>query len=153
MHNFLQYADFKKAQSNADLEIDRLISMAYLTRNQGDAINTEMLNNFFKSDLYKRIENAKIVTREKSFMIKISELNLSSNFGDKYKNTDGMLHGIIDLIIEEDDGLVLVDYKTDYVNSPQELINRYSKQLELYKESLEAITKKELKIPIFIHSS
>ncbi|NLP26466.1 MAG: helicase-exonuclease AddAB subunit AddA [Clostridiales bacterium] len=145
LHNFLQYADFKKAQSNADLEIERLISMAYLTRKQGDAINKEMLNNFFKSDLYKRIENAKIVTREKSFMIKISELNLSSNFGDKYKNTDGMLHGIIDLIIEEDDGLVLVDYKTDYVNSPQELINRYSKQLELYKESLEAITKKRVK--------
>lgn len=78
-------------------------------------------------------------------MIKISELNLSNELGEIYKNTDGMLHGIMDLILVEEDGLVLVDYKTDFVKSPQELINLYSKQLELYKKSLEVISGKEVK--------
>ncbi len=145
LHNFLQYADFKNAQTNADMEIERLVSTGYLTKQQGDAINKEMLMSFFNSDLYKRIENAKQVIREKSFMIKISELNLSDEFGEKYKNTDGMLHGIMDLILLEEDGLILVDYKTDYVKSPQELIDLYSKQLELYKKSLELISGNKVK--------
>ncbi len=145
LHSFLQYANFKNAQTNADMEIERLVSTGYLTKQQGNAINNEMLMSFFNSDLYKRIENAKEVIREKSFMIKISELNLSDEFGKKYKNTDGMLHGIMDLILVEEDGLILVDYKTDYVKSPQELIDLYSKQLELYKKSLEVISGNKVK--------
>lgn len=145
LHNFLQYADFKKAQANIDMEIERLISNSYLTRKQGDALNRDAIESFFKSDLFKRVECAKEVIREKNFMIKISELNLSNELGEIYKNTDGMLHGIMDLILVEEDGLVLVDYKTDFVKSPQELINLYSKQLELYKKSLEVISGKEVK--------
>jgi ATP-dependent helicase/nuclease subunit A len=38
---------------------------------------------------------------------------------------------------EEEDGIVLLDYKTDRVDSEEELVVRYEKQLQLYKSAIE----------------
>ena len=43
-----------------------------------------------------------------------------------------LVQGIIDVFWEEEDGIVLLDYKTDRVDNAEELIRRYKKQLELY---------------------
>ena len=48
--------------------------------------------------------------------ISIDELELNDDFGEKYSGTDGMLNGIIDMIIENEDTLILADYKTDRIN-------------------------------------
>ncbi len=51
-----------------------------------------------------------------------------------------MVQGIIDLYFsDEDNKLVLVDYKTDNILSGEELINRYTVQLKYYKKALEEI--------------
>lgn len=60
-----------------------------------------------------------------------------------------LIHGIIDGYFEQEDGLVLFDYKTDRVahlgaDAEEELLKRYSGQLKLYKQALETITKKEV---------
>ena len=39
--------------------------------------------------------------------------------------------------IDEAGKLVLVDYKTDYVQNKEELIEKYKVQLEIYKKALE----------------
>ena len=52
------------------------------------------------------------------------------------------------MYFEEDDEIVLVDYKTDRVNKydgEEVLIKRYEKQLELYKTALERTTGKKVK--------
>ena len=56
-----------------------------------------------------------------------------------------MIQGVIDLYFEEEDGLVLLDYKTDVVNEPQELVRRYATQLRYYRKALEAVTSKTVK--------
>ena len=43
----------------------------------------------------------------------------------------------IDVFFEEDDGIVLLDYKTDRVDEDSQLVLRYEKQLQLYKEAIE----------------
>ena len=48
-----------------------------------------------------------------------------------------MVQGIIDCVIEESDGIVVVDFKTDNVTDEQTLIERYSKQLDLYARACE----------------
>ena len=40
----------------------------------------------------------------------------------------------------EDDGIVLLDYKTDSIESMEALWNRYSTQLDYYQEALERLT-------------
>ena len=68
---------------------------------------------------------------EQPFVIGIPAKDL---FEDESKGEDNILiQGIIDLFFEEDDGIVLVDYKTDRVTKKDGealLIERYSKQLE-----------------------
>ena len=51
-----------------------------------------------------------------------------------------VLQGAVDCVFEENGGLILVDYKTDYVKEEQELKNRYRRQLSLYALALEQTT-------------
>ena len=64
-----------------------------------------------------------------------------------YEEESMMLRGIIDLYFEEDDELVIVDYKTDYITdeNKQDVINRYRKQLDLYADALTKLSGKKVK--------
>ena len=63
-----------------------------------------------------------------------------------------MVQGVIDCFFEEDDEYVLVDYKTDYVPTGakreaaiRKIKENYRKQVEIYSQAIERITKKEVK--------
>ena len=51
----------------------------------------------------------------------------------------------IDVYLEEEDGLVVADYKTDSVTHAQELVNRYQVQLDYYALALEQMTGRRVK--------
>ena len=53
-----------------------------------------------------------------------------------------LVQGVIDLCFMEDDHWVLVDYKTDYYEDPGLLKERYAPQLRIYRQALEAITRR-----------
>ena len=57
------------------------------------------------------------------------------------------MQGIIDVWFEEEDGLVLADYKTDYTIDPsgEELVQKYKTQLEYYRKALSQVTGKPVK--------
>lgn len=48
-----------------------------------------------------------------------------------------IVQGIMDAFFIEEDHIVLVDYKTDFVKSEKQLVDRYRKQMVLYKMALE----------------
>ena len=56
-----------------------------------------------------------------------------------------LIQGIIDVWFEEEDGLVLLDYKTDRVTKGEELREKYRAQLEYYAQALERVTGKRVK--------
>lgn len=58
-----------------------------------------------------------------------------------------LIQGIIDLYLEEEDRLVLLDYKTDAVgkDGEQVLVDRYKAQLDWYQRALEQMTGKNVK--------
>ena len=68
-----------------------------------------------------------------------------SLFPERAEEDEVLLQGIIDAFIVEDDGIILVDYKTDRVKSEEELRERYRKQIMLYSDALEAILGKKVK--------
>ena len=58
------------------------------------------------------------------------------------------MQGVVDCFFEEDDGLVLVDYKTDRAQSEEDIERikeRYGIQLKYYAQALEKITGKRVK--------
>ena len=108
-------------------------------------IHKEQLETFLSSDLgecFKKAYLEKRLFREKHFM---RALDYQSLFPDGRAEEDVLLQGIIDAFIVEDDGIILVDYKTDCVKNEEELKERYKKQIMLYSNALEAILGKKVK--------
>ena len=56
-----------------------------------------------------------------------------------------LIQGIIDVYFEEDGELVVLDYKTDRVQSAKDLKEKYHAQLEYYAEALELLLGKRVK--------
>ena len=65
----------------------------------------------------------------------------------------GSLHGFIDLLFEEEDGLVVVDYKTDYVSGQEtsEAVGRYRLQGGAYAHAVQLLTGKAVKEVVFLY--
>ena len=66
---------------------------------------------------------------------------------------NGSLHGFIDLVFEEQDGLVVVDYKTDAVTEEQlpKVMHRYRLQGGAYAHTIGRITGKPVKEVVFLY--
>ncbi|MDE6425267.1 MAG: UvrD-helicase domain-containing protein, partial [Ruminococcus sp.] len=145
IHTFFQYCNFENAMNNPENEIKRLANMGYISPVQAECINPYKIKAFFASNLYERISSSFEVWREKKFMVAVSQLALEDGMMEKFRNSDGMIKGIIDLMFEEADGLVIVDYKSDRGVSAKRLAERYAIQIQLYKSAVELTTGKHVK--------
>ena len=65
----------------------------------------------------------------------------------------GSLHGFIDLLFEESDGLVVVDYKTDDISPADapEAVRRYRLQGGAYAHAVSALTARPVKEVVFLY--
>lgn len=145
IHTFFQYCNFDNAIKNPSEEINRVVDMSYISPVQSETINPDKITAFFESSLYNRVKNSINVWREKKFMVAVAELDFGNGIMDKFRNSDGMIKGIIDLMFEEEDGLVIVDYKSDRGISENRLAARYGMQIKLYKSAIELTTGKRVK--------
>ncbi len=134
---------------NYDLEkvkelLEELEAKKIITSKEKEAINPKKILEFTKSKIWEELKSAKEVEREKPFYINVPAKDIYK----EETNENILVQGIIDLYyIDKDDNLNLVDYKTDYVEAgnEQELVNKYRKQLDLYKQALEQAYNKQVK--------
>ena len=138
MHYCFQKLDEKQDYSKEKLQemINNFVDKKLITKPEADAINTYKLLQYTKSNLFKELKNAKEVHKEEPFYININ----SNEVFETEAKENILVQGIIDLYyINQNNEVILVDYKTDYVEKGKEevLIEKYKKQLELYKRALE----------------
>lgn len=131
LHTFMQFCDFENARLNPNEELRRLTELKFLTEKQAETVSTEKVRAFFESELYERIERSPSVKRELRFVqsLPAAELGYENAAGDD-KIT---VQGVADCVFEEDGKLFILDYKTDFVESLEELRERYAAQLNMYK--------------------
>ena len=153
-HLCMQKLDINKKVYNYD-DVKQLISelemKKIISSKEAEAININNIVQFTKSKLWEEMTHAHVVQREKPFYINIPAKELYQEDVDE----DILVQGIIDLYyITEKDELVLVDFKTDYVENRNEqiLIDKYNTQLDLYKRALESATGKKVD-RIYIYST
>ena len=132
LHLILQKLDFNEVYTKKELQefINNLVLKRVISNEDVKNINLNKIENFLNSDICNRIRNAKKVEKEKAFCMneKMSE----------YAMHEISIQGIIDLcFVDENDKLVILDYKTDFVDDENDLKNKYSIQLEIYKKALE----------------
>lgn len=144
-HLFLQYADYRNAIVDINREIDRLINEGFITVEQGALLNINSLNKFLHSDLVGRMIKSKNCNREYKFSIDMNLSQLGYEFDEQMSQETVVIQGAIDMFFEENDGFVIVDYKTDRINDLEELVDKYQEQLSIYKYALEKIKNKSVK--------
>ncbi len=144
-HRFMEVCDFGKAKADPEGELKRLISLGHFTESESLGLYMEAIGNFFSGSFAERMLSSDEIIREKQFMVTLSDLRLSDKLFGDMADSDGMLQGIADCLFLEDDGYVLLDYKTDRVTNLDELVSRYSLQLLLYKAALDLILDRPIK--------
>ncbi len=145
IHLCLQKLDYKQEYDLEKIKnfLQSLCEKEIISQNELENINPYKILEFTKSEIYAECKNAKELYKERPFYINIPA---SEIYGEDTES-EILVQGIIDLYyINENDELVLVDYKTDYVEkgNENELIKKYEKQLELYQRALEFATKKKV---------
>ena len=151
VHLCLQKLNEKQEYTLQEIKdlINELELKQIITNKEARSISTYKILAFTKSIIWKELRKAKTVEKEKPFYINIPAKEIYNQEIEE----DILVQGIIDLYyINENDELVLVDYKTDYVEKgkEEELLNKYRKQLDLYKRALEsALNRKVDKVYIY----
>lgn len=143
MHSIMEHINHKNVNSleNIKTEIDRLISKNIIKKEDVSRINLAHVLGFFTSKIGLRLKNAKRVYKELPF----SKFIDANRIYKSVKNEKIITQGIIDLIfIDENDKLILIDYKTDKLFDESIIKDRYSVQIALYKEAAEEILKRKV---------
>ncbi len=144
IHKFMQYCDIS---SKPDLsgEKQRLFEYGFISEKEADSIDISLISHFFESSLFGRILSSPDVRREMKFMTEVPAFKLDSELSESVRNTPVIIQGAVDLCFEEDDGIVVVDFKTDRVQNEDELKNTYKEQLTIYSKACEKIFAKPVK--------
>ena len=142
MHTFAQYCDIANAGKDLEKEIKRLVEKGFLSQLQGEIINRKNLYSFLNSKLCGRMLESEKVEREFRFTVEIPAGLADDSLEFPFSEEPIVLQGAVDCLFEENGKIVIVDYKSDYNKTPQQLCEMYSKQLKLYKLAVESVTGK-----------
>lgn len=150
LHRIMEKIDFTEAGDETEIEsqITALAENGILDQTETGAVSHRPIHWFFGGNLAKRMtkaaKNGKL-HRESRFVMGVP----ASDIGGLYQGDEMILvQGMIDAWFEEEDGLVIVDYKSDRVDretGAEVLRERYAVQLDYYRRALEQSTGKKVK--------
>ena len=145
MHSVLQHINFSACGDIADIqaEILRLTQEKFISEQQAAIVNCERLFKFFDSPIGRKIRSSNDVLRE----FKFSVLEDANKYFENANGEEILLQGIVDCAIIEDDGIVVVDFKTDFVTNDtiEAKAQGYRPQVSVYADALSRIFRKSIK--------
>lgn len=146
-HRALELLDFGKVKTREELcqVLDGFRKSQKMDEESLSLLSEDVLIGFLSSPLGKRLAAAEAsgrLKKEQQFVVGIPAREMHGGDSDELI----LIQGIIDAYMEEEKGLVLVDYKTDYVRRGEEsiLADRYRVQLDYYQRALEQMTGKKV---------
>lgn len=135
-HKFMQFSNYAAARADIESELARLVDGGFLSEDEGKAVNIGAAKRFFMSPLAERIFASDNVMREKKFASLFPAKFFYPELTGEAAEEKIVVQGIADCVFVEDGELVIVDYKTDTGVDAEALLDRYSAQLEIYREAL-----------------
>ncbi len=140
MHTAMQYVRFPACAHLAGLEeeLDRLVQNRILPQDLAQKLDRRSMLAFFETELGKKLMTTTPI-REFKFSILEEPQDLK---GERI-----LLQGVVDCALQEEDGITVVDFKTDYVTEKTlpEVLSRYRPQVEAYSRALERIFETRVK--------
>ncbi|MFX3633684.1 MAG: helicase-exonuclease AddAB subunit AddA [Candidatus Pristimantibacillus sp.] len=125
--------------------LSEMVDRRLLLKQQADTIDLSAVALFFESSLGQRLLAARWVRREVPFSCMFPA---SRVYPSAAEMTDEpiLIQGVIDCLFEDEEGIVLLDYKTDRIRLQQweQTAERHRFQLELYGEAIESVLGQEI---------
>lgn len=144
IHAALQYLRFEDCNSleGVQQELGRLVRQKFLTEEQGALVEPKKLANLFTTELGQKMRKGNCL-REFKFSI----LDDGKGYGDGLEGEQVLLQGVVDCALLEEDGITIIDFKTDRAGEETvpALIDRYRLQLQTYADAMERIYEKKVK--------
>jgi len=141
-HRIFELVDFKiePALDKISEMLDRMLQEGKISKDIIEVVDPEIISTFYRSNLGKRMKEA--FNRNKLYREQQFVMGIPADEVEKSYSSDELIlvQGIIDVYFEENNELIIADYKTDNVTSMEELLKRYTVQLKYYKKALEQIT-------------
>lgn len=149
-HKVMELFDFRELTDKVNVnrhaaeallreQMERMLRTGRLPQGYYEAVSVPKLVDFLTcSAAFRMAEAARAgkLYKEQPFVMGLP----ASRLGDSFPAEETVLiQGIIDVFFEEEDGFVVLDYKTDAVSRAEELVKRYQVQLAYYSEALEQI--------------
>lgn len=155
VHRVMECYDFASEKSVQE-QMEAMEKEEKITADMRALVKEQTVADFVSSETGKRMALAQCggaLYREKPFVMGFTEEELENyGFGAGAQMIENeaqenhmheedltLIQGIIDVFWIEDDGITVLDYKTDRVDTAQELIDRYATQLKLYADALERV--------------
>ncbi|MFI3237014.1 MAG: helicase-exonuclease AddAB subunit AddA [Lachnospiraceae bacterium] len=153
-HRVMELLDYTNLPNSMELLQSFMhfeVEKGRLQQKQKDVVNLEKVFDFINHTMCARIQRSAKkgnFYKERSFFLGVdaSELVKEAPSGERV-----LVQGIIDAYWEEEDGIVLLDYKTDALRREEDFVERYSMQLQYYKTAIERTTSKKVK-EIYMYS-
>ena len=114
-------------------ELERLHAEGCLSPRELELIDGKKISSFFLSDLGFRLRSGSTLLREFKFSILQDAESLD---GEQI-----LLQGVVDCAMVEQDGIILVDFKTDYITGENlsAKVSAYTPQVNTYAQALKRI--------------
>lgn len=145
MHRALECYDFTKEADSLKEQLGKMEEQGKVDGEMLGLLHVPALQEFLQTSLGRRMQGAARrgkLYKEKPFVMgKPARECLEESDSEEIL----LIQGIIDVFFEEEDGIVLLDYKTDSVRNGEELAERYRTQMELYQEAVERALGKAVK--------
>ena len=138
LHLCMQHLNLKEDSTAENIKemVAGLVTHHFITEEEAKTVDVQKLYQFTQSKIAKELKQAQEIEKEKPFYTKIPAKVL---YGEESTETI-LVQGIVDLFYRNKEGkIILVDYKTDYVEKgkEQELVEKYQEQFKLYKAAIE----------------
>jgi ATP-dependent helicase/nuclease subunit A len=154
LHLVMQQIDLKAPVTYESIQalLDDLIARELLTAEQKEVVDISQIVSFFETSLGRRLLQSHHYQREIPFSFALPAREVYPDW--EGEDEPIFIQGVIDCVFEDEDGMVLLDYKTDSITerfkgdftvAEPVLKGRYQLQIELYSRALEQILKKSIK--------
>ncbi|MCP8968240.1 helicase-exonuclease AddAB subunit AddA [Ectobacillus ponti] len=156
MHALMQHIDISRPVDETAVreQIAEMVNKELLTFDQSQSVEPKDVVAFFETELGQRILQAPVVRREVPFTMMLPASRAYQKDWRQEQEDLVLVQGVVDCMLEEEDGIVLIDFKTDRVTdrfpggfeeARPVLAKRYEVQLDLYSQALYQSLQKKVK--------
>ena len=145
IHAAMQYIRYECCTSEDGVrqEVERLAAEGFLTAEQKNLVDIGKLSRFFQTEFGRKLSDGKNVLRE----FKFSVLDDAASYDAELVDEKVLLQGVVDCALMDEDGITVLDFKTDYVTPDTigEKVEQYRPQVEAYAQALSRIFERKIK--------